>query len=57
MSRVIDIVGNRYGRLLVLSFSSSSKSGSKWLCLCDCGVEKVVAGASMKNGAITSRNF
>ena len=54
MSRVIDVTGNRYGRLLVISFVSSSKSGSKWLCLCDCGTKKVVSGAHMKNGSIKS---
>ena len=54
MSRVIDITGQRFGRLLVLALDSSSKQGAKWLCKCDCGTEKVIAGAAMKNGATQS---
>lgn len=50
MSRVIDITGQRFGRLTVLALDSTSKQGAKWLCRCDCGIEKVVAGFHMRKG-------
>lgn len=35
--RVIDMRGQRFGRLTVLSFSGIGNTGAKWLCQCDCG--------------------
>ncbi len=51
----IDIVGKRYGRLLVLSDAGISASGKKrFLCRCDCGQEKSVLGVSLQRGATRS---
>lgn len=36
MSRIVDITGNRYDRLKVLSFHHSENNRSYWLCECDC---------------------
>lgn len=45
-----DIVGNRFGRLLVLE----RRPGSRWLCRCDCGKEKEFFGGNLKTGASRS---
>lgn len=45
------LVGQRFGRLLVLSREGVDKHGaSLWKCACDCGVIKTVVGQSMKQG-------
>ena len=49
-----DEAGNRYGRLTVLRrFSRPGVGGFvKWLCLCDCGRERVVRGSDLRSGLI-----
>ena len=37
VSKVVDITGNRYGRLVVLGFSHTQNYQSYWTCRCDCG--------------------
>lgn len=45
MSRKIDLTGKRFGKLTVIKFAENDKySRPKWLCKCDCGNEKVIAG-------------
>jgi len=41
-SRRLNIQGQRFGRLLVVSFAYTAKRNAHWLCRCDCGVEKVI---------------
>lgn len=36
-SRIIDKVGNRYGRLVVLNYKEIRNRRSYWTCKCDCG--------------------
>lgn len=44
-TRIEDLVGQRFGRLRVLAQSSERKSGRvAWVCICDCGKEKIVTG-------------
>lgn len=51
MSRLmIDLVGRRFERLLVLSYAG----GSAWMVRCKCGNEKVVNGGNLRRGATTS---
>ena len=46
-----DIAGQRFGKLVVLSFSHSDKRGkSHWLCKCDCGNKKIISGDSLQQG-------
>lgn len=55
MTRVSDIKGMRFGRLVVISREGSTKRGqAKWRCLCDCGANSVAAAYNLKNGHITS---
>lgn len=50
-----DITGQKFGRLLVLSFSRiSSERKAVWNVRCDCGVEKEVTGKELRSGHILS---
>lgn len=43
--------GARFGRLLVLDIIPRRRRGNReWLCMCDCGVEKVVKGSHLVDG-------
>lgn len=46
---VIDLTGKRFGKWLVLG----GYSRGKWLCRCDCGIEKMVLGAGLRYGRST----
>ena len=50
--RVIDLAGQVFGRLTVLSFSDHGNEPGRahWLCRCECGVEKAVSGKSLRRG-------
>ena len=51
MSHLIDMTGQRFGRLVVIERSGSSKYGrAQWLVQCDCGQMVVTEGASMRSG-------
>lgn len=52
MGKLIDLSGNKYGRLLVLCRHEENDGNGKpkWLCKCDCGAETVVSGWSLKSG-------
>jgi hypothetical protein len=50
MSEKVDLVGRRFGKLLVLSLSAERKNGLCWNCICDCGNPTVNNGNSLKNG-------
>lgn len=58
MSYTEDLVGKRFGRLLVLSrnyerqkelFKQGKGNEAYWNCLCDCGNYKTISGSSLKN--------
>lgn len=53
-NRRVNIAGNRYGRLVALSFDSIRNKSSAWLCRCDCGQEVVAMAYHLKRGATTS---
>lgn len=49
--KTINEVGNKYGRLTVISRNGSDAKGSAlWLCRCDCGAEKVIRGTDLRTG-------
>ncbi len=52
----IDLVGRRYGKLLVVRRGQSRGAQNKphWLCRCICGVEKEISGAHLRQGTIQS---
>ncbi len=49
-SRVNDLSGRRFERLVVLLFSGSRNGDATWLCRCDCGVEKIIRAQCLING-------
>lgn len=50
-SRLDDLTGKRFGRLVVLDRAQNSESGStRWRCVCDCGNERIVLAMHLKNG-------
>lgn len=53
--QVKDLAGFRFGRLTVISRAENDKSGNaRWLCRCECGRKKVVAGYSLTRGLTKS---
>lgn len=49
--RASNLIGQKFSRLKVLSRAENSKRGNtRWLCLCKCGVRKVIRGGSLKSG-------
>lgn len=49
------MTGRRFGRLTVLSRAENRLGGhTTWLCLCDCGQEKVLPARDLKSDAIRS---
>lgn len=54
MGSVIDMTGEKYGRLTVISYIPISRGKSKWLCQCDCGNETFVTRSNLVMGKIRS---
>lgn len=51
----VDLMGQRFGRLTVIKRAKNDKQGNaQWLCLCDCGNEKVVRGRALRKGSTKS---
>lgn len=50
MGRLINEIGNKYGKLTVLYRAENSGKIVKWHCVCDCGNEIDVAGTSLRSG-------
>lgn len=49
--KLIDLTGQKFGRLNVLKRVESDKNRhARFLCRCDCGVEKIVAGDNLTKG-------
>jgi hypothetical protein len=55
MSNIIDITGQRFGRLTVVACAGRTKRGNTiWTCRCDCGNEKIVQASHLRSGSTTS---
>lgn len=51
----IDLTGQRFGRLVVLSqFPTEKGEALKWECVCDCGNSVVVTGSALRYGTTRS---
>lgn len=51
MSGIVDLSGQRFGRLVVIRMADVKKDGRIcWECLCDCGNTIVAVGKNLKNG-------
>jgi hypothetical protein len=53
MKRYSDLLGKRFGKLLIVSFHHSN-NGRYWLCHCDCGNKSVVPTRSLNYGSTQS---
>lgn len=54
-STVVDRVGKRYGRLVVVARAPERKKKlPEWVCRCDCGGTAVVSGANLESGGSKS---
>jgi hypothetical protein len=52
---LIDVSGERYGRLIVTSFAGGGRDGGAlWNCICDCGNTTVVLGKRLRLGKTRS---
>ena len=49
---LIDLTGQRFGRLTVIGRAPSDKgcTNAKWRCRCDCGKETIVRGVTLRRG-------
>lgn len=55
MPRFKDRTGDRHGRLIVISHAGKDhRNKHLWLCLCDCGNEKVVVSDNLSSGKSNS---
>lgn len=54
MSKLIDELGNRYDKLLVVKRTKNHNTKAMWLCKCDCGGEVVTLGHSLRSGSTKS---
>ena len=51
----VDLTGQKFGRLTVIERAKNTKQGKvAWLCKCECGNEKIIAGEKLKMGATVS---
>lgn len=66
MKQIIDITGNRYGKLTVLGFHHTDAYGkSHWICQCDCGNVKILrkdnfatkSGQTISCGCVRNENI
>lgn len=54
MQKNVDMVGKKFGKLLVLRMSGNSKKGIWWNCNCDCGNTKDIYGGHLRSGGTKS---
>ena len=55
MGKKVDITGQRFGRLVAVSETDHySGVNRKWMCVCDCGNEKIVSKDRLKSGVTRS---
>ena len=52
--RLIDLTGQRFGRLVVIEKAPSNGSITRWVCRCDCGTVKIVRRDHLVNGDTSS---
>lgn len=51
----LDLIGQRFGRWLVLEeHSKNSRGAYLWMCVCDCGTRRAVWGSQLKTGVSRS---
>lgn len=56
MPKRIDLTGNKYGKLTVMSYAGYEKRRAYWNCICECGRTVKVRSESLRSGATRSCN-
>lgn len=59
MGKMIDLTGQRFGRLTVIEraknyVSPNGRQAARWICLCDCGNKTTVVGGDLRTGRTRS---
>lgn len=55
MSVLIDLTGQRFGKLSVMNRANNTMTGqTRWDCRCDCGNKKIINGSDLKSGKTRS---
>lgn len=55
MAKASNLIGNKYGKLLVIERAENNKRGNtQWLCKCDCGKSKIALGYDLTKGRTVS---
>lgn len=54
MGVIIDLIGQRFERLVVLKFIGLEKQGARWECKCNCGNIVKAIGKQLRAGAVKS---
>jgi hypothetical protein len=54
MGKPADLIGQRFGRLIVISKHQSTPNGIEWNCLCDCSNTKIANTSKLNSGATKS---
>lgn len=54
MTRLVDISGQRFGRLMALHRAPPTGADADWVCLCDCGATTTTRGTRLRRGATQS---
>lgn len=55
MGKLIDLTGQRFGRLTVISFAGSDRyNKAQWNCICDCGKTVTAVGSDLRSGKTKS---
>lgn len=60
MGKGFDLVGQRFGKLTVVSYlysegaDTKNRAGRMWLCKCDCGGERVASSYNLRKGNVKS---
>lgn len=49
-----DLIGQRFGKLVVTEFAGKQGNFAMWLCRCDCGNEHIARGTNLTSGQIKS---
>ena len=47
---LLDIIGNKFGKIQVLKLDDDKSTGARYFCICDCGKETRIARTRLLNG-------
>jgi hypothetical protein len=56
MGRIINLTGQKFGRLTILEYvgRGGKSRHALWRCLCDCGIEKILSSNELRTGNTVS---